>query len=61
MSGRRYDDVLADADWFDLAGKKIPVASKGSLIAWKSASVREKDKIDANALKRLQEDPRAFD
>ncbi|MCP5549078.1 MAG: nucleotidyltransferase [Akkermansiaceae bacterium] len=61
MSGRRYADVLKDADWFEVGGLRIPVASKRSLIGWKSRSVREKDKLDAAALKRLQDDPRAFD
>lgn len=39
----------------------IPYASKQSLIAWKSASVREKDRLDAMALRRLLEDGKAFD
>jgi hypothetical protein len=39
----------------------IRYASKESLIAWKEPSVREKDRLDALALKRLAEDPRAFD
>lgn len=39
----------------------IPYASKQSLIAWKSASVREKDLRDAMALRRLLEDGKAFD
>jgi hypothetical protein len=39
----------------------IPHASKQSLIAWKSASVREKDRLDAMALRRLLEDGKAFD
>lgn len=31
------------------------------LIGWKSNYVREKDRFDANALRRLQESPKAFD
>lgn len=61
MSGRRYSDVIEDADRFEAGGHQIAVASKDSLIGWKSKSVREKDQFDAAALRRLQEDPRAFD
>ncbi len=61
MSGRRYSDVIADADLFEVGGRQLAVASKNSLIRWKSVSVREKDRMDADALRRLKEDPRAFD
>ena len=61
MSGRRYADVIADADTLLLRGFSIRYASKASLIGWKEASVREKDKLDAMALRKLQADPRAFD
>jgi predicted nucleotidyltransferase len=61
MSGRRYGDVIVDADTFTVGSRKIAVASKPSLIGWKSESVREKDRFDAQALRRLQDDPRAFD
>ena len=61
MSGRRYSDVIEDADRFAAGGYQIAVASKASLIGWKSESVREKDQFDAQALRRLQENPRAFD
>lgn len=61
MSGRTYSDVIADADRFKVGGHSIAVASKNSLIGWKSKSVREKDRFDADALRRLQENPRAFD
>ena len=61
MSGRKYADVMADADRFLLQGHGIAIASKASLIGWKSKSVREKDKFDAMALRQLQEDPKAFD
>lgn len=36
-------------------------ASKEALIAWKEKSVRDKDRLDALALKRLQADSHAFD
>ena len=61
MSGRRYVDVISDADRFGVGGYQIAVASKASLIGWKSKSVREKDQFDAMALRRLQENPQAFD
>ena len=61
MSGRRYMDVIEDADRFEVGGYQIAVASKASLIGWKSKSVREKDQFDAAALRRLQKNPRAFD
>ena len=55
MSGRRYLDVIKDADVFDAAGRSIRYASKASLIGWKERSVREKDRIDAEALRCLME------
>jgi len=61
MSARRYADVIVDADRFEVGGYQIAVASKASLIGWKSKSVREKDQFDAMALRCLQENPRAFD
>ncbi len=61
MNSRNYADVATDADAFSVAGHHIKVASKTSLIAWKSNSTREKDRLDAMALSRLQEDPKAFD
>lgn len=61
MSGRYYRDVLADADSFVVSGRTIQVASKSSLIGWKEHSVREKDRLDAQALRRLSENPAAFD
>ena len=61
MSGRRYADVLQDADTLTLRGHAIRYASKASLTRWKEASVREKDRLDVLALRRLEADPRAFD
>ena len=60
ISGRRYSDVIADADRFKVGRHQIAIASKKSLIGWKSASVREKDRFDADVLRRLQENPQAF-
>lgn len=61
ISGLTYDDVVVDADTFSLRGRMVRFASKKSLIGWKEASGREKDRLDALALKRLAEDPRALD
>jgi hypothetical protein len=61
MSGRRYSDVLMDADVFEVSGKSIRYASKASLIGWKEKSDREMDRLDAAALRRLMDDPQAFD
>ena len=61
MTGRRYEDVVRDAEVFTLNGLKIPFASKDALIEWKEKSLRDKDRLDALALRRLKADPRAFD
>ena len=61
MTGRRYADVVGDAEVFKLNGLEVRYASKDALIAWKENSVRDKDRLDALALRRLQTDSRAFD
>ena len=61
MSGRRYKDVIADAERFSLGGHAVRFASKASLISWKERSMREKDRLDALALRKLEKDPQAFD
>lgn len=61
MSGRKFSDVVVDADHFNLRGQSIHFASKASLIIWKEKSVREKDQLDALALRKLMQDPAAFD
>lgn len=61
MSGRVYADVVADADTLVLRGLPVRYASKNALIAWKENSVREKDKLDALALRKLQGNPHALD
>ncbi len=61
MRGRRFADVLGDADRFEAGGYTIAVASKRSLIGWKETLPREKDRLDAIALRQLLEDPNAFD
>jgi hypothetical protein len=61
MSGRKFQEVVEDADYFPLRSHRIPYASKQSLIRWKEKSVREKDRLDAVALRQLQIDPKALD
>jgi len=61
IDGCTWSDVVSDADLFDLRDQQIRYASKRTLIRWKETSNREKDRIDAKALIRLEEDPRAFD
>ena len=61
LSGRKFSDVVKDADTFQIQGREIRYASKSSLIGWKEKSVREKDRLDALALRRLLENPQAFD
>jgi len=61
MSGRRYEDVIADADTFRIGSTTIHFASKQALIGWKADSHREKDRLDALALEELIRDPHAFD
>ncbi len=61
MSGRRFAEVLRDADRFEVSGHRIEVASKRSLMEWKESSPRDKDRLDAGALRQLLEDPNAFD
>ena len=61
MSGLKYDDLISDADRFEVAGHTVLLASKAALIRLKESSVRDKDRLDAAALKRLADDPRAFE
>jgi acylphosphatase len=61
MSGLRYDDLIKDAEKFPLRGRVIVYASKAALIRLKESSVRDKDRLDAAALRKLADDPRAFD
>ncbi len=61
MSGRKYRDLKENSEVFDLQDYQILYASKQDLINLKNKSLREKDRLDVMALKKLQEDPRAFD
>ena len=61
MVGLHYTDLAADALPHTLGRHTLLYASKAALIRLKSASVREKDHLDVSALRRLEQDPRAFD
>jgi hypothetical protein len=61
MTGLHYADIASDAVRTGIGGREIRHASKAALIRLKSASVREKDRLDVAALQRLEQDPRAFD
>jgi len=61
MGGLVYADLAADAETFEVGGCRVLYASKPALIGLKSGSEREKDQMDASALRQLDADPRAFD
>ena len=61
MSGRHFADVVGEADQFRVGDQTVAVASKPSLIGWKERSPREKDRLDAIALRQLLANPAAFD
>ncbi len=50
LSGVTYADIVNEADRFSREGHCIHYASKQALIRWKQNSVREKDRLEANAL-----------
>ena len=60
MTRLTYSDLNKDAESFQLGDKSIRYASKAALIQLKSKSVREKDQMDARALRQLADDPEAF-
>ena len=61
ISGKTYADLAKDAEIFEVQSLKVLYASKRSLIELKSNTVREKDQLDVQALRKLEEDPNAFD
>jgi predicted nucleotidyltransferase len=61
MSGLHFEDLIAEADTFQLGASIIRYASKAALIRLKSASPRAKDRLDVDALRQLLKDPHAFD
>lgn len=61
MSGMHFDDLAADAEKFAVSGRSVLYASKSALIRLKESSTREKDRLDALALRQLEADPRSFD
>lgn len=61
LSGARFEELIADAPVFDLGSQTFRYASKAALLRIKGASSREKDQIDASALRQLTDDPKAFE
>jgi hypothetical protein len=53
MTGLTFEDLSADALIFEVAGRRILYASKAALLRLKENSPRDKDKLDAIALRRL--------
>ena len=54
MSGRHFADFIADAGTFRMGKRSIRYISRHHLIALKEHSVREKDRLDVMALRRLE-------
>lgn len=61
MSGLKFDEAVLDAATFALARHQIRYASKATLLRLKEHSSRDKDRLDAAALRQLMQDPHAFD
>lgn len=61
ISGKTYTDLAQDAAVFKVQDLKVLYASKKSLIELKSNTVREKDQLDVQALRKLENDQNAFD
>lgn len=57
MGGQHYSDLLSDAETFRMGTRDILYASRPALIRLKERSVREKDRLDVMALRRLQGNP----
>jgi predicted nucleotidyltransferase len=54
MSGLHYSDLLSDAETLRIGALEIRYASRAALIRLKERSVREKDRLDVMALRRIQ-------
>jgi predicted nucleotidyltransferase len=61
LSGLRFADLITDAPSFTVAGRTIRYASKAALLRLKGNSQRDKDLLDVMALRKLLDDPHAFD
>lgn len=55
MGGQHYGDLITDAETFRMGARNIHYASRAALIRLKERSVREKDRLDVMALRRLPE------
>lgn len=54
MGGLHYSDLLSDAETLRIGVLEIRYASRAALIRLKERSVREKDRLDVMALRRIQ-------
>ncbi|MEO0446460.1 MAG: DUF6036 family nucleotidyltransferase [Verrucomicrobiota bacterium] len=61
IGGYSYEDLIEAAESTTIAKVPFRYASRQQIIDIKSSSVREKDRLDIAAMKRLMEDPGAFD
>jgi predicted nucleotidyltransferase len=61
ISGWSYAELVDGSETAEIGPVRFRHASKSQLMAIKSGSVREKDQLDVLAMKRLLDDPRAFD
>ncbi len=60
IGGFTFDELIQDSETSSVGGRKFHYVSKKQLIAIKSSSTREKDKIDISAMNQLIENPDAF-
>lgn len=56
MSGRHFADFIAGAGTFLMGTRSVRYISRRDLIALKEHSVREKDRLDVLALRRLEQE-----
>jgi len=61
IGGFDYGELIEGSEIAKIGNVKFHYASKTQLIAIKSSSLREKDKIDILAMKQLLDNPKAFD
>lgn len=53
-SGITFDEAIADGEFFEIEGRRIPVIGRGALIKNKRAAARTQDLADIKALERLK-------
>ena len=53
IDGVSFDEIMQDVESIELEGLKLPVISKQALIKNKSATGRDKDRLDVETLKNI--------